>query len=344
MKKILFTGGGSAGHVVPNIALISLILRSGEADCCYAGTNGIEFRLISPLKIPYFVFSAPKLSREFSWGNLAIPARLWQAKKRAAECLTAFKPDVVFSKGGYVALPVVLAAAKMGIPCLTHESDLSLGLANKLMAKKCQNILTSFPETAKKVKNGKFVGSPLRSELFDGDKKSALQKYGFSGKRKVLLVFGGGSGSKQINETLRKHLFELTKTYDILHLCGVGGGTHDRIRGYVQLEYEYDMASAYAAADGVVCRSGSNTAFEVIALKKPTLFIPLETASRGDQVQNADYFASQGLAHVLKRDYALSFPDAVRQMMQDEKLPIALQSATYQNGNENILREIRRYL
>ena len=198
MKKILFTGGGSAGHVQPNIAIMQEIISSGEAELCYMGSNGIEKQLVLPLKIPYFTIDPPKLKRSVCFANLKIPFAFKKAVQQASEGLHAFHPNLVFSKGGFVALPVVVAAHKLGIPCLTHESDFSAGLANKLMARRCEKVLTSFPETADKFKNGKFVGSPLRQELFLREKKSAREKYGLplQTNRKTLLVFGGGSGSK----------------------------------------------------------------------------------------------------------------------------------------------------
>ncbi|MBQ5927490.1 MAG: UDP-N-acetylglucosamine--N-acetylmuramyl-(pentapeptide) pyrophosphoryl-undecaprenol N-acetylglucosamine transferase, partial [Clostridia bacterium] len=299
MKKILFTGGGSAGHVTPNIAIIKEILEKGIADVCYIGSGGLEKDLILPLKIPYFQIDPPKLVRSFTWKHFTLPARFFKAVKKAEQGLKAYKPDLVFSKGGFVSLPVVFAASKLKIPTLTHESDLTCGLANRLIAKKSKLILTSFPETAEKFKNGKYVGSPLRKEIFIGDREKALQKYGFDGKKKILLVFGGGSGSQTINDGLKNALSELLKRYDILHLCGKGNGAQNRIKGYRQVEFEKNMGDAYAVADLVVSRAGSNAAFEILALKKPALFIPLTKSSRGDQLLNAEYFTQKGLAKTL---------------------------------------------
>jgi len=342
MKKILFTGGGSAGHVVPNIALIEAL--KGEADICYIGTGGLEKSLVAPLKIPYHEISCPKFVRGFSLKNLKIPAEFIRAEKAAAEGLKAFRPDVVFSKGGYVALPVVFAAKKLKIPCLTHESDLSAGLANKLMARKCRYILTSFPETADKFRNGKYCGSPLRKELFDGDRVEAKKKYGFSAPKKTVLVFGGGSGSKAINEGLRKHLPQLARQYNILHLCGKNNAVESNIPGYVQREYEPDMASAYAAADLVVSRAGSNTIFEILALKKPAVLVPLEGQTRGDQAQNAAYFQKRKLCRVLKQSELDFLPEAIEDALNDEELRSALSISDFSGGNANILHEIRRFL
>ncbi len=342
MKKVLFTGGGSAGHVVPNIALINAL--KGEADVCYIGTDGPEKALVSAQKIPYFQISCPKLVRGFSLGNLKIPAAFLRAERQAREGLLAFRPDVVFSKGGYVALPVVFAAKKLKIPCLTHESDLSPGLANRLMAGKCRYVLTSFPETAEKFRNGKYCGSPLREELFGGDREAARKKYGFSGKKKVLLVFGGGSGSRAINDALRKCVSSLARKYDVLHLCGKGNVAESNIPGYVQREFERDMADAYAAADLVVSRAGSNTVFELLALKKPAILVPLEGRTRGDQAENASYFQKRGLCRVLRQSELGFLPEAVEDAFADEALLSALAVSDFSGGNANILHEIRRFL
>ncbi|MBQ8885191.1 MAG: UDP-N-acetylglucosamine--N-acetylmuramyl-(pentapeptide) pyrophosphoryl-undecaprenol N-acetylglucosamine transferase [Clostridia bacterium] len=346
MKKILFTGGGSAGHVTPNIALIEAIVKSGEADVCYMGTGGVEKRLIEPIKIPYYTFDCPKLVRSFSLKNLGIPAAFSRAVKEAKKGLETFRPDVVFSKGGYVSLPVVVAAHKLSIPCLTHESDLSAGLANKLMARKCRHVLTSFPETADKFKNGKFTGSPIRCNVLSGDKSTAKAHYGFDKKsgRKTLLVFGGGSGSQRLNEILRSHLSALSEKYDILHLCGSGNAVHAKFRGYKQIEFETDMGTAYAAADLVISRAGSNTVFELLALKKPALLVPLEGQTRGDQIENARYFEKKGLIRILSQKDGAYLPEAIEDALNDETLKDNLAVSDFSSGTKNILAEIRALL
>lgn len=346
MKRILFTGGGSAGHVTPNIALIEALVNSGEIDCCYMGTNGVEKRLITPLKIPFYELDCPKFVRSLSLKNLAIPAAFTRAVTAAKKGLETCKPDLVFSKGGYVSLPIVFAAHKLSVPCLTHESDLSAGLANKLMAKKCQRVLTSFPETADRFKNGKFTGSPIRQNVFSGEKNAAKAKYGFdpASDRKTLLVFGGGSGSQRVNEILRRHLPVLSEKYDVLHLCGAGNLLQAKFRGYVQIEFESDMGGAYAAADLVISRAGSNALFEILALKKPSILIPLEGQTRGDQIENARYFEKKGLARILSQKDGTFLPEAVEDALRDDALRDNLAVSDFSNGTKNILAEIRALL
>ncbi len=337
MKKIVFTGGGSAGHVVPNIALMEELQEHYELF--YIGTDGIEKGLIAPLKIPYGEITCPKFIRGFSLKNFTIPFQFSRAVRRAMQILKDIQPDLVFSKGGYVALPVVFAARKMKIPCLTHESDLSLGLANRLMAGKCEFVLTSFPETAESVINGRYVGAPLRREVFGVDKGTARAKYGFAKQDKpVVLVLGGGSGSVAVNNALRKDLFSICRRYYVLHLCGKGNAVESTVAGYVQKEFEADMGSAYACADAVIARAGANTVFEVLSLKKPALFIPLQNArTRGDQVKNAKYFERQGLCRVLNEKDADGLTWALEQLIQDTALKENLSACEITSGNEKIV-------
>ncbi len=343
MKRILFTGGGSAGHAVPNLAIIEELRDSYEIF--YVGTDKIEKSILAPLEIPYYTLECPKLIRGFSFSNFTIPLRLYKSVKSAKDILEKVKPDMVFSKGGYVSLPVVTAAKKLKIPSLTHESDLSAGLANKLLSNKCDKILTSFPSTADKFRNGKYTGSPIRASLFKADKKSARQKYGFTKDKPVLLFLGGGSGSKAINSALRDILPTLARKYYILHVCGKGNVIQNNIAGYIQREYESDMASAYAAADMVVARSGANTLFETLALKKKALFIPLENKkTRGDQLLNAEYFERRKLCRVLREKQLDKLFSAIEECYADKKLSENLKIYVAVNGNRNVIKEITEIL
>ncbi len=348
MKKIVFTGGGSAGHVVPNVALIQELQKTGEADLCYFGSGGIEKGLVTPLAIPYYEYDPPKFRRSFSFAslknNLRIPTAFFKATEKAEAGLKEFQPDLVFSKGGFVALPVVFAAKRLGIPCLTHESDLSLGLANRLMAKKCQHVLTAFPETAGKIKNGKYVGAPVRAELFGHSKSASKHALCEGTARKVILVFGGGSGSEALNRAVRKAVPALCKKYFVLHVCGKGNVLDTNLKNYRQEEYITDMGSAYACADLVVCRAGAGAIFELLALRKPAVLVPLEGQTRGDQLENAEYFREKGLCHVLRQNDLDLLEAAVEKALRDERLKRNLAANTLPVGNGNILYEIRRYL
>lgn len=348
MKKILFTGGGSAGHVIPNIALMEQILSEGWADVCYMGTNGIEKKLISDWKLPFYQIECPKLIRGGGFSafksNLKIPFALRKAEKQAEEGLKIFQPDLVFSKGGYVALPVVKAAKKLKIPCFAHESDLSVGLANKLTANKCERIFTSFPETAKRLKNGKYSGAPIRRAIFSQTRAEARRRADLPFDKKVLLIFGGGSGSEKINTAVRKYAYKLCDKYILLHICGKGNVAQSNIKNYKQFEFISDMGWAYACADAVISRSGSGAIFEILALKKPAIFIPLEGQTRGDQLENAEYFHKKKLCYILREEHIDALPEKIDELFSDEQLKNQLLTSEFLSGNDKILQALRNYL
>ncbi len=340
MAYILFTGGGSAGHVVPNLAVMEKLC--GMHKLAYLGTGGIESRLIGQAGYPFFRVDCPKLIRSATPKNLLIPFRLIKACSEAKKILLKERPDLVFSKGGYASFPAVKAAQALGIPVLTHESDLSAGLCTKLIAKKCKAVLTSFPETAKRFPNGIYVGPPVRAELYSGDRARGLQKYRLRGNKPVLLVLGGGSGSRTVNEAVRKNLGHLLPTFDILHLCGKGNVLPVQAEGYVQSEYESDMRDAYACADFVLSRAGSNTVFEILLLKKRALLIPLVRGSRGDQAENAAYFKEKGLCRVLPETELSRLPEALAALSRGNALKKALESCPIGDGTEKIAELIVR--
>lgn len=339
MKRILFCGGGSAGHVTPNLAVMNELKYGFEL--CYMGTGGIERELVTQAGYPFFEVDCPKLIRSFTPKNFTIPFALRRALKEARTVLERECPDVVFSKGGYASYPAVWAAHKLNIPVYTHESDLSPGLCTKLIAKKCDAVFTSFPETASLFPNGKYVGSPMKRELFRGDRQRARHKYLLEEGKPVLLVLGGGSGSRALNDAIRGNLKKLLKHWQILHLCGKGNAIESPPKGYIQREFEGDMASAYAACDCVLCRAGSNTVFETLALKKPALFVPLEKSSRGDQLQNALYFEKRGLCRILRESELEHLESALTALLRDEPLRANLQASDIKNGTPVILATLK---
>lgn len=338
MAYILFTGGGSAGHVVPNLAIMQLLRTTHKL--AYLGTGGIEERLVGQEGYLFFRVDCPKLIRSATPKNLLIPFRLAKACREAKKILRQERPDLVFSKGGYASFPAVKAARALGIPVLTHESDVSAGLCTKLIAKKCVAVLTSFPETAARFRNGICVGPPVRRELFSGDRARGLRKYRFDGNKPVLLVLGGGSGSRALNEAVRRNLGRLLPKFDILHLCGKGNLLPVQAAGYVQTEYENDMGDAYACADAVLSRAGSNTLFELMLLRKRALLVPLMRGSRGDQAENAEYFRRKGLCRVLPETELARLPEALSALLCDDGLRDALVSSPVRDGTENITRRI----
>lgn len=308
MKRIVLTGGGTAGHVTPNIALLPKLRELGY-DVHYIGSyNGIEKTLIESCQIPYYGISSGKLRRYFDLKNFSDPFKVLKGFSEAYKLLKKLKPNVVFSKGGFVSVPVVIAAGRLHIPVIIHESDMTPGLANKLSIPSASKVCCNFPETMEHLPKGKAVlsGSPIREELLTGDRAKALKFTGLTGSKPVLLIIGGSLGSVVVNEAVRSILPKLLKKFEIIHLCGKGklDQSLSALNGYVQYEYISDeLKDLFALSDIVISRAGANSICEFLALRKPALLIPLSAAaSRGDQILNANSFKKQGYAAVLEEE------------------------------------------
>ncbi|MEA5083988.1 MAG: undecaprenyldiphospho-muramoylpentapeptide beta-N-acetylglucosaminyltransferase [Lachnospiraceae bacterium] len=308
MKTIVLTGGGTAGHVTPNLALIPVLLKEGW-NIKYIGTqNGIEKELVERENIDYYAVSSGKLRRYLSKENLTDVFKVIKGVKEATALIKKIKPDVVFSKGGFVAVPVVLGAKLNGVPVIAHESDITPGLANKIAMPFAKSVCTTFPETVRYIKGEKGIntGTPIRRELFSGEREKGLAICGFSGKKPVIMMMGGSLGAVKINNCLRGALNEILKEFDLVHICGKGNVDKNlmNLQGYRQFEYvSKELPHIFALVDIVVSRAGSNSISEFLALKKPSLLIPLSAkASRGDQILNAESFEKQGFSMVLDED------------------------------------------
>ena len=308
MKKIVLTGGGTAGHVTPNIALLPALRQAGYEISYMGSYDGIEKRLIADFDIPYTGISTGKLRRYLDIRNLTDPFRVIKGFSEARKYLKSYCPDVVFSKGGFVSVPVVRAAAALGIPCILHESDMTPGLANRLCFPVAKKICCNFPETMQMLPEGKAVltGSPIRSELAQGNRIAGLDLCGFTANRPVILVIGGSLGAANVNKAVRDALPRLLEDFQVVHLCG-----KDKIdnlllttSGYKQFEYvKTELKDLFAMADIVISRAGANSICELLALKKPNVLIPLPAASsRGDQLLNAASFEAQGFSLVINED------------------------------------------
>lgn len=312
MNKIILTGGGTAGHVTPNLALLPA-LRKEDFEIHYIGSyNGIERRLIEEAGIPYDGISSGKLRRYFDLKNISDPLRVLKGYAEALKLMKKHKPDVVFSKGGFVAVPVVLAAKHYKIPTIIHESDMTPGLANKICIPSAKKVCCNFPETLKYLPEDKAVltGSPIREELLEGDRLAGLQYTHLSSNLPVLLVIGGSLGSVTVNQSVRGLLPSLLKDFQVVHICGKGNLDESLIgiSGYVQYEYvDKPLRHLFAVADLVISRAGANSICEILALRKPNILIPLSAAaSRGDQILNANSFAAQGFSAVLEEEVLTS--------------------------------------
>ena len=349
MPKIILTGGGTAGHVTPNIALLPRLKEEGF-EILYVGSyDGIERKLIQKEGIPYRGISSGKLRRYFDLKNFTDPFRVLKGFGEAASIIKEFQPDVVFSKGGYVSVPVVRAAGMKHIPVVIHESDMTPGLANKLSYGAASKICCNFPETFSLLPEDKAVltGSPIRAELLSGDREKARELTGFTPDKPVLLVIGGSLGSRAVNEAVRRDLPLLLEEFSVLHLCGKGNldeslmGTKD----YLQFEYvSEELKDYFALADIMVSRAGANSICEILALRKPNVLIPLSAkASRGDQILNAQSFEKQGYSLVLEEENMndQSLMDAVHKVWSEKDSYIsAMEQSHAGNGVENVMRVI----
>ena len=308
MKKIVLTGGGTAGHVTPNIALIPKLKELGYEISYIGSYTGIEKQLIEQEGLPYYGISSGKLRRYFDLKNFTDPVRVLRGFTQAVSLLRRLKPDVVFSKGGFVSVPVVMAAKMLHIPAIIHESDMTPGLANKLAFPSAVKVCCNFPETVQYLPQGKAVmtGSPIRRELLSGDSEKGREFCGFSDARPVLMIIGGSLGSVAVNTAIRRILPKLLETFQVVHLCGKGNLDESLadVPGYRQYEYIRDeLPDLFALADVVVSRAGANAICELLALHKPALLIPLPaSASRGDQILNARSFSKQGFSEMIDED------------------------------------------
>lgn len=346
MKKIILTGGGTAGHVTPNIALLPR-LREAGFEITYIGSyHGIEKQLLKEQKIPYYGISSGKLRRYFDIKNFSDPLKVIKGLAQSIRLMRKIKPDLVFSKGGFVSVPVILAARFCHIPSIIHESDLTPGLANKLAIPNAAKVCCNFPETLKYLPEDKAVltGSPIRSELLSGNKENARKNCNFTNEKPILFIVGGSSGSKFINDTIRGLLPELLKTYQIIHMCGKGNieESLNRTAGYKQYEYiGAELSDIFALADLVISRAGANSICELLALQKPNILIPLSAnASRGDQILNAQSFEKQGFSVVIEEEVIT--PDKLLNMIHEtyknrERYVTAMKKSTMINSVDKIV-------
>jgi UDP-N-acetylglucosamine--N-acetylmuramyl-(pentapeptide) pyrophosphoryl-undecaprenol N-acetylglucosamine transferase len=354
MPKIVFTGGGTAGHVIPNLALIEKFQTEGW-DITYIGSEkGLEKDLIARRNIPYYSIASGKLRRYFDWQNFIDPFKTMLGIIQAWRYLGKIKPKVIFSKGGFVAFPVVFAAWLRKIPVVAHESDHTPGLANKLSFPFAKKICISFPETEKYLlpyDNVIYTGTPIRPQFFTADAKQGLAFCDFDTNKKVILIMGGGTGSEIINKTIINCLPKLLDKYQVIHLCGKGKKTAmlEEPKGYQQYEYlDQELFDVMACADIVISRSGANALLELVVLKKLHLLIPLSRgASRGDQIVNAEIFAEKGISKVLLQENLTeqNLLTAIDDLIENaEQYRQAREKYNYKNGTEGIYQLLNGYV
>ena len=347
-KRIVFTGGGTAGHVTPNIALIEPLMKEGWEVHYIGSESGMENDLIAALNgVIYHGIATGKLRRYFSWQNFIDPFRVVKGYFQARKLVQSIRPDVIFSKGGFVSVPVVLAAGK--IPVVAHESDYSPGLSNRIASRFTDKVCVSFEDTLPHVPKGRgiFTGTPIRPALYEGNRERALAFTGLTGEKPVLLVMGGSLGAQKLNELVRAALPVLSKTYDVIHLCGKGKNDCGcEACGYHQYEYiDKELPDLFALSDIALSRAGANSVFELLALNKPSVLVPLTSAStRGDQLLNANYFEKKGYARVLDQNSvtAEELVSAIDEVYADRaRYTAAMCADTRSDGTDAILQIIR---
>lgn len=348
MPKIILTGGGTAGHVTPNLALLPY-LRRDNWEIHYIGTaDGIEKKLLENEKdVTYHTIKAGKMRRYFDLKNLSDPFRVISGISASKKIIRAIKPDVIFSKGGFVSVPVAVASKSCKVPLVIHESDMTPGLANKISNRFAARVCTTFPETAEMLgKKAVLTGTPVRAELMAGSAAKGAEFCGFAEKKPVIMMMGGSQGAVALNNALREALPMLCG-YNIIHLCG-RGHLDEGLNGlpnYRQYEYiSEELPDLMALSDMIISRAGSNSIHEFLALKKPCILIPLPlSASRGDQIVNAESFKKQGFSLVLPQEEltAASLTEKIKELEEKSPELIAAMSASgHTDGIKNVLAAI----
>ncbi|MBE5738267.1 MAG: undecaprenyldiphospho-muramoylpentapeptide beta-N-acetylglucosaminyltransferase [Clostridiales bacterium] len=348
MKTIVFTGGGTGGHIMPNISIIERI--KDKYKIYYLGTNGMEKDIISNLKyVNYIEVPAVKFTRSLTPKNLLIPLKLFQSIKTCKKILKEISPNLIFSKGGYVSIPVCLAGQKLNIPTITHESDLTIGLANRIIARKSKYLCCSFLDTALQYqKNAIHTGSPIRQQIYHGKTEHLLQNTKIDTTKPIITVVGGSLGAQAVNDLIWQNIDKLTQSYTIIHITGKNkiNKTIKNTPHYIQIEFTEKIEDYFKLSDLIISRAGSNTIFELLALKKPMLLIPLpKTSSRGDQILNAKNFQKKGYAEYILQEN-LNYETLTQQINHILKNKIKYISQLRKNNNadgtDNIIKIIER--
>ena len=346
-KTIVLTGGGTAGHIMPNLALLPEISKYYDKVYYLGSKNSMEEKIIKNYKnITFISIPTTKLVRALTLKNLAMPFKLIKSICKTKKIIKSINPDVIFCKGGFVSVPVAIAGKMCKIPVVSHESDYSMGLANKIILKFAKAMCTSFEDTSKSSKKCVFTGCPIRQDIFLGNKNNLFLKANFDSKKPIVLFFGGSLGALKINQAVIASIHELLKRYNVLHITGKNNKTPIKSKDYFQTEFTDSIQDYFECADIVVCRGGANSLFELLALKKPMLIIPLSKAeSRGDQIENAKYFVKKGYAKALfeenlnSQTLILSLQD-IEKNLKSFKNNLNLSS---QNSNKKIVEIINKY-
>lgn len=331
--NIVLTGGGTAGHVIPNLALVKELEKHFDNIYYIGSDKENEKTLVEKYNIPYYSIDAPKFIRQMTLKNLSIPYKMVKSIQESKKLLKSLNADVVFSKGGYIALPVVIASHKLGLKTIIHESDTSMGLANKISARYCDKICTSFDFQNSSDKYV-YTGSPIREEFLSPQKRNY-----FKNNNPTILVIGGSQGSKYINDFIYENINIITQKYNVIHICGAKKSQTINNPNYMQIEFSNDIATLISSSDIVLTRGGSNALFEILTVGKPMIIVPLANkASRGEQIDNAKYFMQHNLGCYMPTLEISCFMDTVKSELENKDKISSLQNSFIkQNGNKNIV-------
>lgn len=353
VKRIVFTGGGSAGHVTPNLSIAEEMIQEGY-DVHYLGTkNGIENTIVPKEKINYHAVRAGKLRRYFSFQNFIDPFNVIIGTIQSYFILKKLKPALIFSKGGFVSVPVIIGGWLNKIPTIIHESDISPGLANRISIPFCKEICTSFEETLNHLPQKKsiFTGTPIRKKILEGSVNEGLRISGFNQKKPIILILGGSLGSEKLNKLIWDNLHTLLEDFQIIHLCGKGklNTSLENLEGYIQYEYvDHELPHLLKITDLAISRAGANSIFEFISLKIPSLLIPLsKNVSRGDQILNAKYSTERGYSRMILEEELnehLFLKNIYSMYEERQKFIDTFEQANIPNGKKEILSVIRKHL
>lgn len=347
MKSIILTGGGTAGHIMPNIALLPELEKEFDKIYYLGASDSMEQKIISEYKnIEFIEIPTTKLIRKLTIKNLAIPFKLINSIRKTKKIIKSINPNVIFCKGGFVSVPVAIAGKMCKVPVISHESDLSMGLANKIILRFAKKVCTTFSDTARVNKKCIVTGTPLRKQIFEGNKEKIKSRFLPDNKKPFILFFGGSLGSKFINTLVENSLDKLTKKYNVLHITGRGNKNKNIAKNYYQLEFTNTIQDYFACADIIICRGGANSLFEVLALKKPMLIIPLSKAeSRGDQLENAEYFKKHYNIEVMQESESSTFTllHKLDKIYSNKQKIISSMNTAPNNANKKIIEIIKTY-
>lgn len=351
-KKIILTGGGTAGHVIPNIAIISKLKEKGYEVIYIGSKDGIEKKLVESEGIKYYGVSTGKLRRYFDLNNFKDPFKVLKGIFEVSSILKQERPNIIFSKGGFVAIPVIVSAFKNKIPVISHESDITPGLANKISMPFIKKICITFPETKKIIDSKKieFTGTPIRKELFLGSKVEGRKICNFNNNKPIILIMGGSQGSVFINNLIRNNINKLLEKFNLIHICGEKNVDKyfENIDGYKQYGYITDeQPHLLKLSDIVISRAGSNAIHEILALKKPNILIPLsKKASRGDQILNAKSFKERGFSEFIEEEDLIRFEnlyDKINEVYSNREIYIQNMEINFGDPIKNIVDIIIKY-